>query len=757
MRLINYSILSVFSLFLILSLPMQALAQDDAMLRVIVKSNEDGNPIPGAQVMLSEYSEQQGVGEIVTAGVTDGYGLYEFDELDSDTYQFKVTFVGFKDYTEIIEVEEEQRKVKRISLKVDVAQLDEVVVESERDVSTGDVGVEKIGDVEIGRIPTAGTSGDLASYLQTLPGVVMTGDRGGSVHIRGGTPFQNKILVDNLPVTKPFHISNLFSAFPENSVSSVDLYAGGFSAEYLGSSSSVMDVRLSPGNMKEFEGSGALSPYLTSVALEGPIKEGSQSFKLVGRKSVIKQTAPFITGNDEEIKFYDVMGRYSFQGDNYTCNITGLRTFDRGQINQLRNLSLSWQNSVLGARCIGFASNFNHPIEVTAGYSNFQSTEGTLQRTERTAGRSQMFLKVDHEQSLFGASVDYGFEINFNKFSATLKERFTSVDSFEELHPIFRVYALTEWELSDYFTLEPSIGSQSSLVTSPTFEPRFRMAIRPDGTDQQEISLAAGRYFQLMNGITDQRDGGSVFTVLKPIRNSGSLQEALHGNVGYEQHIGEFLEINLEGYIKDYSNISVPKWSPSASLNVETALAQGLAYGYDAKIEYERDPVYFYVGYGWSRVRYEAQSDDLGAWINEPVFSYNPRQDLRHKLNTVGSYEIGGFTTTLSWEFNSGKPYTKVYGFDLAVDVPRQSPIDVPGIARVLFSEPYGERLPPYHRLDVSVEKTFDLSSNLAVDLQVGVLNVYDRQNIFYYDVNTLSRVNQTGRMPYVSLKTQIN
>ena len=742
----------------ILCLPHSLMAQGNSILRVVVTSQEDGNPIAGAQVVLKEYTGSEGEkGEILNAGVTGSDGLQEFSELKAKTYRLEVTFVGYETHEEVLEIEQGERIVKQVALATDVEKLGEVVVEGEREVTTGEAGVEKISDVSVGRIPTAGTGGDLASYLQTLPGVVMSGDRGGSVHIRGGTPFQNKVLVDNLPISKPFHISNLFSAFPEQSINNVDLYAGGFGAEHMGTSSAIIDVKLNPGNMKNYEGNVASSPYLTSLQFEGPIEQNRQSFSIIARKSLIKETAPHIIGDEEQINFYDVMGRYSYQGDNYSCNFTGLRTFDRGQINPIRNLKLSWTNTVLGARCVGFAPEYDHPIELTAGYSGYSSSEGTSAQTDRTSGRRQIFAKIDHEQEVFGASIDYGFEINLSYWDASLQERFTEVESFSNSIPIFRFYSSTQWQPNDKVTLEPSIGSQTTLVTAPTFEPRLRVAYRPDGTGKQELSLAAGRYYQLFNGITDQRDAGTVFTVLKPTQNKEALQSALHGIAAYEQNIGNYLEANLEGYIKDYKNISVPRWTPYSTVNIETTLADGLAYGFDVRVEYDRYPFYFYIGYGYSDVEYSARSGSLGAWIEEEIFSYNPRHDQRHKLNAVGSFKFAGYTANVSWEYGSGKPFTKVYGFDLEVDVPRQNPLRDAGNRRVLFSEPYGERMPAYHRLDISLEKTFEVSERFSIDVQAGVLNIYNRENIFYYDVNTLSRINQIPRMPYISIGTEFN
>lgn len=159
--------------------------------------------------------------------------------------------------------------------------------------------------------------------------MVTSGDRGGELFIRGGTPAQNLILVDNIPVIKPFHISNLFSAFPQETISSAELYAGGFGAEYAGATSAVLDVNLRQGNMRRFEGSAAASPYMLSMRLEGPLKRDEQSLLFMGRTSMLERTAPTLIGQDVPLTFYDMTTRYSVNWAEVVCSITGMHTYDQ--------------------------------------------------------------------------------------------------------------------------------------------------------------------------------------------------------------------------------------------------------------------------------------------------------------------------------------------------------------------------------------------------------------------------------------------
>lgn len=751
---IGYTFICTFTAAVLLALASPAHAQEDATLRVVVTSGEDGSPIAGANAFLISPDEEE---RYTYAGATDTDGFHEFSGVEPGRYFLEVSFVGHTTHRDTLALESGERRIEHVTLSVDIRQLGEVVVQTERDVTVGEVGVQRISDIDVARIPTPSSSGDLGSYLQTLPGVVSGGDRGGNLFIRGGTPFQNQVLMDNLTVIKPFHISNLYSAFPDQILQNVDLYAGGFGAEYMGVTSAIIDVSLRPGNMNEFNSSGAIGSHMVSFQAEGPLETGRHSFFVMGRKSLIEQSAEFLTGEEDPIGFYDALGRYSYQGDQINCNITAMRTGDRGQIDPRRDIELGWSNTVFGGRCLSYDQIFAKPIEVTLGYSGFTNSERSGERDELSSSLQQQYLKVDHALESLGTIFDYGFSVTFTRYEATLAERFATVESFSNRTAVLEVYASTDLEIDDYLSVQPSMGTQVTVNNSPTFEPRFRLSWRPDGTDTHEISLAAGQYYQISNAISDERDAGTVFTVLTPSDSGDPLQSALHGILGYRLLLGNSVEAKVEGYVKDHSNISVSKWNPEAQIEVKTALADGMTYGFDARLEYDRSPLYLYLGYGWSQVEYEAASGDLGAWIEEPVFSYSPGHDRRHKLNSVASYELGKYTFSTSWEFGTGRPYTRVYGFDLRLNVPDEHPLFDSGTARTLFSRPYGARLPTYHRLDFSVSRSFELSPSSTLEAKAGLINLYDRENIFYFDANLLERVNQTGRLPYFSLRANFN
>ena len=112
-----------------------------------------------------------------------------------------------------------------------------------------------------------------------------------------------------------------------------------------------------------------------------------------------------------------------------------------------------------------------------------------------------------------------------------------------------------------------------------------------------------------------------------------------------------------------------------------------------------------------------------------------------------------GFNLDARWELGSGKPYTEIFGYDFSFRLPFENPNTSPGTARILYSEPYNGRMPWYHRLDVSVSRDFELGGSTRLETQLGVINAYNRRNIFNFDYGTLQRVDQSPFFPYLSVR----
>ncbi|RNC83867.1 MAG: hypothetical protein ED557_08840 [Balneola sp.] len=724
-------------------------AQSGSAIRIVI-TDEGGDPLTGANVLLYVNGET----ELEAYCVTNVDGFCEFKRLRPGSYQLQISFLGFETHEQIITLEPSEIWVERIELNPVIGELGEVIVEEERGFTTGGLGITRVDAEDLSRVPSMSLDGDLMAYIRNVPGVVSIGDTGGDLYIRGGTPAQNIVLVDDLPIIKPFHISNLFSAFPEPVVSSIDVLAGGFDTRYMSSTSAVIDVNLKTGNMTRYSGSGSISPYISSLFIEGPIHEKKSSFFASGRVSTIKSFSGYLGTREQDMEFHDLMGRYSVHGDGFMCNATGLLTNDRGRISELTDKYLSWSNTGFGIRCFGFDESFVLPFEVSIGHTAFENEEVSDTGTNNSSIVRQTYMRLDFQDYWFGQKFDFGIQILSNTFQATVDERFLFAEQTSTKRlPMAQLHIKSEYDITKDIRIIPSLGTQGTFESRLTFEPRLRVITKPFGSSASEVSLAVGKYHQVIDGFSDQRDAGTAFTIYRSNSNLADLFSSIHRIVGWKQRLGSNFKTNVEGFYMTYEGLPVAKWTTLAQVSVTPALADAKSYGANARVEYETRSLYIQLGYAWSKVTYEARTDDLGAWLDQQVFSYSPPHDQRHQITSIFNATLGKLKFSTVWNLGSGKPYTKVFGFDLIPDVTLGTTDENPGVPRTFYSQPYNDRLPYYHRLDVSIQRSFTISKNMVFDTEIGCINTYDRSNVFYVDLNALERVDQTPILPYAAAK----
>jgi len=128
------------------------------------------------------------------------------------------TYIGYDSTGVSIDLKAERIVNQSLYITQSSTQLAEVKVTAKKEEARSDVRVSsiKVTPKEIKSIPGTGGQADLAQYLQVLPGVIFTGDQGGQLYIRGGSPIQNKILLDGMTIYNPFHSIGFFSVPPQS-------------------------------------------------------------------------------------------------------------------------------------------------------------------------------------------------------------------------------------------------------------------------------------------------------------------------------------------------------------------------------------------------------------------------------------------------------------------------------------------------------------------------------------------------------------
>ncbi|NNF03513.1 MAG: TonB-dependent receptor [Rhodothermales bacterium] len=726
-----------------------------AIIRGAVTEESNGQPMAGVNVVL--YAAD----ELVTGSVSNADGLYALAALPAGRYVIRATFVGFRAYADTLDVSAGARLIYNIELEQAEGELDEIVVQGEQ--GAGIVGVAAghsvIRPADIEMIPSPDISGDLINYLTTLPGIVTVGDRGGQLFVRGGEPWQNLVLLDGMWVYQPFHILGFFSSFPTDIVQEVDVYAGGYTSEYGGRISSVMDVKSRNGDKRNYGGNVSLAPFVSGVGLNGPIYDDYASFILSYRRSVIGEGASRFVDDDLPFEFGDFFAKvHGNPSSNSQLSVSLLRTFDEGTIfegnNQEAAEVVSWRNRAASARYLVLPRAFPVMAEFVLSLSRLTSElgpEGTPVRTSRLSGINTT-VNVTH--FFRDGEIQWGLFARTLETQSNLDGLFQGLNFRREYVTEVGLYLEPRWRFENGLEVQGGLRVHSFPSKEDAFvEPRVRIKY-PRLRD--EFSFAFGTYHQEVIGISDRRDAASVFTAWTAAPREFEVPEAIHFIGGYRRALSKSLEIGVESYYKILRHLFIPEWTAFPRFTTRLQPADGRVVGADVRIDYQKGRVHAFTTYGLSSVRYEAQQESLELWYGTSSLDFRPGHDRRHQVNAVLDLDLDVFQANVRWQFGSGLPFSRALGFDGFilldgnVDVFRRA-----GSRRVIYEEPYQGVLPTYHRLDITIERSFAVRPDTRLKGLVGLINVYDRTNLFYLDVFTLRRVDQLPIIPTFGMKLE--
>ncbi|HEX7071031.1 MAG TPA: hypothetical protein VF190_09505, partial [Rhodothermales bacterium] len=218
--------------------------------------------------------------------------------------------------------------------------------------------------------------------------------------------------------------------------------------------------------------------------------------------------------------------------------------------------------------------------------------------------------------------------------------------------------------------------------------------------------------------------------------------------------------VRVEGYVKWLKNLASPRYDRVTHTLLRIEGLEGIARGVDLRIERASEHVYIVATYALAEVRYEGLVPWPGAAAAGTIgqVEFHPPHDRRHQVNLVAEYRRGPYRFGALWQFGSGQPFSQILGFHPRIELERPdgSFQTDPGATTVAMAEPFGGRTPSYHRLDVSAERRFMIGTT-QVAVQAGVVNAYDRKNLFDYDVLTGERVDQLPFIPYLGLRFAVN
>ncbi|MEN3041057.1 MAG: TonB-dependent receptor [Bacteroidia bacterium] len=730
--------------------------------------NSEGEAVVGAQVVV--FPLQKGT-------LTNADGLFSITGLPYGKYRVRVSAIGIDTLWREVEVTS-RRPVVTVKLQptvsaiaLEAVEIVESVAPARIDPTRVTVAVTPISPRQVLQLPSFGVP-DVAQYLQVLPGVVFTGDQGGQLYIRGGTPIQNLTLLDGAIVYSPFHTLSLFSIFETDILRQVNVYSAGFGAEYGGRISSVIDLRTRSGDFEQLGGRLYLTPFVSGGVVEGPLPfPRNASWLFSARQGYIQQAVPRLypyVRDSLPFQFQDLYGKVTFGRGPDQVNVWSFRQTDRTDlgtngINLWEQWGAGLNFSTLPAhtrvRITGnlaytrFSNTFEDPRELRPRYSEIGGFNGGF-TFSYLFGPDEVAYSVD----VRGFSTDFLFT-NALGFITQQRQSNTEVAGWVKYVKTFREESIDERGNLHFRTravIEPSLRLHFyNTYGYLSIEPRLRA--KYNGS-RWSLQAAAGRYVQNWVAAVSDRDVVILFQGFltapelpanKQLRHP--LQEAYHFTAGGEYQLGNWL-LSVEGWYKRFTQLTIINRERLFPEDPAFLTEIGYAYGADWTVRYQSSRWSIHGTYSY---QYNRRKDFR--------IEYFPLWDRRHTANLLMSYRWGGrlFTrrhtetvweASLRWTLGSGLPFTQTMGFfeKLLLLQGSQTPyITLQGQLAILLSPNYNAaRLPAYHRLDFTVKRRWRLGSALLLEANFTLLNAYNRPNLFYVDRISAKRYNQLPILP---------
>ena len=719
-------------------------------IRGFVSDKNTGEPIMFCNVTIDGTSH---------GSQTDLNGMYTLARIPGGEHKIVVTFIGYKKLTKDISLNTGQILTLKFELESSTVNIGEVEISAERQEMKTDVKAAsiKITNEDLNLVPTIGGEADLAQYMQIIPGVIFTGDQGGQLYIRGGSPVQNKVLLDGMTIYSPFHSIGLFSVFDADIIKTTDVYTGGFSAEFGGRVSSIMDIKTKDGNKKRLQGKLSSNTFGSKLLVEGPLKKGGgTTFLFSGKTSYLDKTSEALYNFSMPYSYTDLYGKLTFNANNGSkANIYGFNFQD--QVNYQGISDLQWSSNGLGSEFILIPGNSPVLIEGNFAYSRYYISldeDASPLRESSISGGSMGFDFTSFQPK---GKIKYGFDVySFETKYKTYNSANAKIE-LNENNSEFSAYVNYLYR-GGRFIFEPGFRLQKyTLGTSP--EPR--LGIKYLASDVLRFKLATGLYSQNIMSTVSDRDVVNLFYGFisspenLPADENGNeykdkIQKARHVILGGEYDINLKMDFQIEGYIKDFTQLTNINRSMTSNYDNEFIIERGLAKGVDFLLKYKTKKLYLWTVYSLGFIkRYEGENE------------YFPHFDRRHNVNLVSSFTFGNkdsWKADARWNLGSGFPFTQTQGF--YENIPFSDGINTDytsenGELEIVYAELNKGRLAYYHRLDLSLSKTIEISKNTILKITASVTNAYNRNNIFYINRITNERIYQLPLLPSggISLK----
>lgn len=712
-----------------------------------IRDSLSGESLIGAN--LWETGENRGCS-------TNEYGFYSLT-LPEDNYTLFISYLGYHDQQFRLTFD----KNRRIDFYLSPAagELAVVVVtDSLQTQNNPALGEYRVPLGTAGLLPTILGEKDLLRALQLIPGVASAADGVSTFGVRGGSPDQTLILLDEAPVYNPTHLLGFFSVFNEDALQEIRFLKGAFPAQYGGRLASVLEVFMKEGNANRFSASGGIGLTAARLQLEAPLFEKKGSFMLSGRRTYFDW---FIPGKDG-FYFFDanLKGNVRMNEKNrlFVAGYLGRDVIRAGE-----DLSLDWGNATGTVRWNKLLDDksFLNTSLIFSSY-RFKVKSESTDGGENNSGIFNLHLKQTYRRYLHPKStLSLGWNAILHKFQPG--EYRNNLDDLinipNRLALEFATFLSHEWKPLNWLEIRTGLrfSNMTLLGTNEPFfyydktgvqtdsvffkkgeiirnyaglEPRARIRFQASGRSSFQLGYSRGvQYVQLA--------GNSVIN--NPLDVWLPASPNIQPQIGDQFDFGFFRlmadnrwELSIEVFYKKMQNQIEFRYPdvllPSVDIESRLAFGKGWGYGTEFLLQKKKGRFQGWVGYAWAKHRRRFELLNEGR-------TFPARFDHTHSVSLVGAWEFSKkWTFSAVWTYRTGNAVTipaGKYQFD--------------NQTVVFFGPVNGYRLPAYHRLDFSFTSKVKRGKYWESNWVLGIYNAYARRNPVFstirYDAQRPQRV----------------
>lgn len=740
-RLLFQSLLFILSVNLVV-------AQEKFTISGYIRDGSSGEELIGATIFVKE------LGTGTSANI---YGYYSIT-IPKGTYTLNYSFLGLETQSKVVELTANQKI--DIELGQGSQELQEVVIEAEaadQNVTSTQMSSVKMDVAEIKKLPVLFGEVDILKTITLMPGVQAAGEGNTGFFVRGGGPDQNLILLDEAPVYNASHLLGFFSVFNSDAIKDMQLMKGGIPAQYGGRLSSVLDIKMNEGNMKKTTVKGGIGLIASRLTVEAPLKKDKSSFILSGRRTyadLFLKLSNDETINQSRLYFYDLSAKVNYiVNDNNRLFVSGY--FGRDVFGFSDAFGFTWGNTTATVRwnhlfndklfmnTALIYSDYDYVFSINVEDSGFELVSGINDINFKTD--LQYFPNMDN-------NIKFGVNAIHHKFTPG---EFNSIDGIDfKVDDKFAIetaaYIANEQKFNDKLSANYGLRYNTFSVIGPGEEYRYdendqvidtteyanfemgkfyhglepRAAVTYKVNNQQSVKGSYNRMRQNLHLLSPSTSGTPIDLW---VPSSSIVQPEISDQValGYFRNFKENkFESSIEVYYKTMQNQIDYKPGANILLNatVESELLFGDGWSYGAEFLVRKKKGLFtgWIGYTLSRTVRQFDGIDEGE-------IFPSRYDRTHDISVVGTYQLSDrISLGATWVYNTGNAVTFPVGkYEYDGDIVNY------------YSTRNGDRMPAYHRGDVSLTLDGRSREKFKSSWNFSVYNVYGRKNAYSIEFRT--------------------